>query len=165
MRLVWVCACFLLAAAAGCSAPTYELSDAPKPTEPAVPSARLRGPVDRRLSPPHAEEILLRTKMFVFGEPSRQIQAFNVTFEQPDARRRFLLIAGRGEIAGKLYALCALEVLDSREASQLVRRLNQSQDEVVVYDAGVASERPVADLVRLVTSETLFANIRQFKAP
>ena len=155
----------VLAAALACSGPHYDVPEVSKPSEVATPSARLREPVSWRLSPHDAEEILARTRMFVVGERSRQIQAFNVTFEQSDAERRFLTIAGRAQWAGQLYALCALGALNSAEAAEMKRRLKRVQESVVVYDRGVPGERPVADLVRVMTGHEALADLRQFKFP
>lgn len=150
-----------------CSQPHYDLPDIP-PTPKATPvSPRLRTPVAWRLSPQDAQELLMRTRMFVFREPSRQVQAFNVTYEQPDARRRFLLIAGQAQLTGRFYALCALRALDVAESARLDKQLMSMsiRNTVLVYDAGVPSERPAVDLLPLVRSPTLLTELRGLKNP
>jgi hypothetical protein len=103
--------------------------------------------------------------MLVLDEPSRQIQAFNVTIEQSDARRRFLFVSDRGQLAGRLYALCALKALDRAEASRLAERLRQVQDTVMLFERGVAKERALADLVPLFSDAAVLAQLKQFRMP
>ena len=155
----------VLASSAACSPTPSDLPKVQKPPAPAKPSARLRGPVDWRLSPQDAETILIETNMLVLGEPSRQIQAFNVTMEQTDAKRRFIRVADRGNLSGQLYALCALGVLDALEASKLAARLAQDRKKVTVFDRGIESEQPAADLVRLVRDPEVLVGLKQFRVP
>jgi hypothetical protein len=165
MRRELIAVAIALQASGACSGPTYDLPDIAKPPTPAKLSARLREPVAWRLSPQDAESILVQTRMLVLGERSRQTQAFNVTLEQSDARRRFLLVAGRGQLAGQLYALAALRSLDRAEASQLAARLAQIRNAVMVFQHGIAEEQAAAELVPLVSDAAVLAGLKQLKQP
>jgi hypothetical protein len=91
------------------------------------------------LSIEDAEQILVRTRVFEFGgmPPKRQVQAFNVLLDQPDAVARFKRVSDRGELAGRLYALCAVSTLDKQVARTLAVALGQDQTRVLVIDSDV----------------------------
>jgi len=57
-----------------------------------------------------AEAVLRRTRVFAFGgmPPKRQVQAFNIVFEQADAASRFQSIGAAESPAGRLYAFAGL---------------------------------------------------------
>ncbi len=79
------------------------------------------------LSVEDAEAILRQTEVFEFGgmPPKRQVQAFNVVSEQPDAIPRFQSIADEGAVAGRLYALAGLLVLDAKAAERVRASLSR----------------------------------------
>jgi hypothetical protein len=99
-----------------------------------------------------AEAILRQTQVFEFGgmPPKRQIQAFNVVLEQPDAVSRFQLLAEAASSAGKLYALAGLLLLDQPAAGRLQRTLAEESQAILVFDRDVAYEKPVSELAGMV---------------
>jgi hypothetical protein len=84
-----------------------------------------------------AEQILLLTEIFQFSGPSRQVQAYNAVFDQPDATARFRSLAARARWAGRLYALCALTILEPAEAEQLGQRLSPVDERTLAYHGDV----------------------------
>ena len=73
------------------------------------------------LSLQDAEAVLRHTRVFEVGgmPPKRQVQAFNVVFEQADAVGRFRSIAEGESPAGTLYGFAALLLLDPTAAVPL----------------------------------------------
>jgi hypothetical protein len=113
-----------------------------------------------------AEQILLRTLIFALGEmpPKRQVQAFNVLLDQPDALARFRQIWPRAEAGGQLYVLAALRMKEQSDARLFARALSGRQDEVVVYDSDVIDRHRVSDLVGLVMTRNVGAECRRLRA-
>lgn len=104
------------------------------------------------LSLEDAEAILRRTQIFEFGgqPPKRQVQAFNVVFEEPDAVSRFQRLGETALPAGKLYALAGLLLLDRTAAGRLQRSLANDSQEILVFDSDVAGEKPASELAGIV---------------
>lgn len=104
------------------------------------------------LSLQDAEAILRQTQVFAFGgmPPKRQVQAFNVLFEQPDAVSRFQRLAEIASSAGKLYALAGLLLLDHLAAGRLQRTLAEESQAILVFDSDVIDEKPVRELAGIV---------------
>jgi len=104
------------------------------------------------LSLQDAEAILRQTQVFEFGgmPPKRQVQAFNVLFEQTDAVSRFQRLAEIASPAGKLYALAGLLLLDRPAASRLQRTLAEESLAILVIDSDVIYEKPVRELADIV---------------
>lgn len=104
------------------------------------------------LSGQDAEAILRHTQVFEFGNmpPKRQVQAFNVVFEQRDAVSRFRHLGDAAWPAGKLYALAGLLVLDRTAAAGLQRSLDASAQKVLVFDSDVVYEKQVREAAAIV---------------
>ena len=118
------------------------------------------------LSIEDAEQILFRTRVFEFGgmPPKLQVQAFNVLFDQPDAVARFKTVADRGELAGKLYAFCALSMLDEQTARMVTAALSRDQTRVLVIDSDdIRGFMTAAEVVALVQQRQLGPRIRSDK--
>jgi hypothetical protein len=122
------------------------------PSKPPGSDDYARRSFDPPLSLQDAEAILRQTQVFEFGgmPPKRQVQAFNVVFEQPDAVSRFQLLAESASSAGKLYALAGLLLLDHSAAGRLQRTLGEESEAILVFDSDVVSEKPVSELAGLV---------------
>lgn len=118
------------------------------------------------LSRADAREILLRTETFEFGgmPPKRQVQAFNVLFDQVDALEEFRRIGLGAHLAGQLYALCALSLLTPAEGDRLVQRLSQVSERVLVFDSDVVRWEPTATLVVLIRERRLGEDFRRRRA-
>jgi hypothetical protein len=105
------------------------------------------------LPPSVASEILERTETFadtgiyIGGEPPPQMAAFNVLLDQPDAVRWFDEIARYGSTVGRLYALCAFQVLDTQEASRLASQLRMLPGDVYTQFGCVGGDQGIAELV------------------
>jgi hypothetical protein len=117
------------------------------------------------LSVQDAEVILRHTQVFEFGgmPPKRQVQAFNVVFEQRDAVSRFHDLGDAAWPAGKLYALAGLLLLDRTAAARLQRSLAEDSKAIMVFDSDVVYEKPVRDLAVMVEQRdmgTWFRRVR-----
>jgi hypothetical protein len=115
------------------------------------------------LSIEDAEQILLRTNVFAFGgmPPKRQVQAFNVLLDQPDAMTRFESVAERGGLAGKLYALCAFSTLNAAKAAAMALELSKDQAQIsVVEHDEIRSSMTTADIVALIQQRHLWRAMR-----
>lgn len=117
----------------------------------------------RPLSVADAEQILLLTEIFQFGDSSRQVQAYNAVFDQPDAAARFRSLAGRARWAGQLYSLCALTILEPAEADGLVQRLSTVDAQILAYQSDWGGERRVADLVSVIRERKLAETLRSLR--
>jgi hypothetical protein len=104
----------LLAAASACGAGDVVPTPPPAPDLTRRPAPKLPGSDDfaertftEPLSLQDAEAVLKRTRVFGFGgmPPKRQVQAFNVVFEQSDAVARFRSLGTAASAAGQLYSL------------------------------------------------------------
>jgi hypothetical protein len=117
------------------------------------------------LSLQDAEAILRQTQVFAFGgmPPKRQVQAFNVLFEQPDAVSRFHRLAESASSAGKLYALAGLRLLDRPAAGRLQRTLAGESQAIVVFDSDVVHRKPVRELAGLVARRNMGRRFRQLR--
>src|SRR5712664_1887189 len=125
-----------------------------------------RQPFASPLSIEDAEQILVRTRVFEFGgmPPKRQVQAFNVLLDQPDAVARLKRVSDRGELAGRLYALCALSTLDKQVARTLAVALGQDQTRVLVIDSDVIrGSMTSAEVVVLIQQQQLGPGMRSEK--
>jgi hypothetical protein len=167
----------LCLAASGCGSPA-EVPDAPqsplaRPAPPSVPPEppKSRGagdiagdPYPTPLPLVDAERILLNTNTFSYRNLARQIQAYNVLLDQPDAFNRVRAIAARARRAGQLYALCALWDLNPDAARAFAAELTTIQDPVLVFANDVVSDIPVAKMVALIEAEKLWVEFRKEKA-
>jgi len=95
--------------------------------------------------------------------PKRQVLAFNVLLDQPDALGRFRRLAVTGESAGRLYALAALTMLSPEEASGLARTMAESSDEVMLYDSDVVSTVSPRTAVALVVERRVGEECRRLR--
>ena len=81
------------------------------------------------LSPDRAAAILKSTETFAdtgiyySGEPPPQMAAYNLLLDQPDATAWFDDVAQTGGPVGRLYALCAFQVIDRQRATTLAASL------------------------------------------
>ena len=172
MRREVLCGLALLVAgiAVGCG----EIDGTPEPPEapdltgrPKLPDADdyARRSFASPLSLRDAEAILRHTRLFEFGgmPPKRQVQAFNVVFDQPDAVSRFRGLGDGASSAGKLYALAALLLLDRMAADRLRGTLAEESNTILVLDSDVMYEKPVAELAAMIERGNLGASFRRVR--
>jgi hypothetical protein len=157
----------VIAFSAGC---VQSSSDVPKPpairTDPPLPpgaSDISNRPFAKPPSVADAEETLLLTEIFQYGDLSRQIQSFNAVWDQRDAAQRFRSLAGRARWAGQLYALSALTILEPAEAERAAQRLSTVEARILAYASDWGGERPVAELVSLIRERKLAERFRSLK--
>jgi hypothetical protein len=156
------------AAACGNAAPIPQVSSVYPNGGPAPPPPPPRGDEFARgkfrspLSVADAEQILLRTRVFEIGgmPPKRQVQAYNVIADQPDARARFESIAVRAEPAGRLYALCGLIALRSDLASTVSAGLAANGHTLTVFDSDEVSDQSASQLLDLIQRRRLWDEMR-----
>jgi hypothetical protein len=96
--------------------------------------------------------------------PKRQVQAFNVVFEQSDAVSRFRSLGTAASAAGQLYSLAGLLLLDSSGAMQLRSALSQNAQIILVRDSDVVYARQVKDVADMVEQQALGALFRRARA-
>ena len=168
--LVWLLPVFVGAlACSACSAePTVDLPSPPRqavPSPPPPPAANdiISRPFASPLSAADAERILLGTEVFMYGGSSLSVHAYNVVSDQPESQARLKYIAANGRYAGQLYAMCALSTTDPIKAADIARRLATVGDRIWVFQADVATERPVSELVRLIRDGKLWVQFRRLK--
>jgi hypothetical protein len=90
---------------------------------------------DHPLTLRNAEAVLTYTRIFGPGRPwARQVQAFNVVLDEPDASARFQRVARSAQPAGKLYALAALRLLDPSAAEPVRAALAADTAEILVLE-------------------------------
>ncbi len=165
------CAPFFVATLVAFSAGCQPVADLPAPppavrTDPPPPpgaSDISYHPFSLPLSVADAEQILLLTEIFQFDGPSRQVQAYNAVFDQPDATARFRSVAARARRAGQLYALSALTILEPAEAERLGQRLSTVDERTLAYHGDVGGERRVAELVNVIRERKLAETFRSLK--
>jgi len=158
----------LLASVVGCSSekteiptpPPRETGPPPPPFSSDISHQRFRSPLAVR----DAERILLETEVFEHGSLARQIHAFNVLLDQPDAVERFQVIAERARLPGQLYALCAFELVDPARAEALASRLGKVTNLVYVNQSDWGREQPVSEAVTLIRKRKLADAFRKQKA-
>lgn len=159
----------------GASASACQRS-ADRPAPPAAPDIAHHAPpkppgsddfarrsVGHPLALQHAEAVLRQTRVFEFGgmPPKRQVQAFNVVFEQSDAARRFRSIAEGEWAAGRLYALAALLLLDPAAAQPLRASLSVDVGNILVVEGDTSYEQPVRDLAKVVERQDMGRSFRR----
>ena len=111
------------------------------------------------LSPPLATEVLKQTHIFTQtgvyrgGEPPPQIAAFNVLLDQADPLPYFDEIARSGGSAGRLYAVCAYQLLDGRRHDRLASDLRHDQATVFTQFGCIAMNQSVSELVEIVDKQ------------
>ena len=103
------------------------------------------------LAPSDAEQNLLATRVFDVAEhgfpPGRQVHAFNVLLDQPDAHDRFRRLASKGQAAGRLYALCGLLVVARKEGITFAHSLSLQPGDVTIRQGDSGSiHRPCGRL-------------------
>ena len=115
------------------------------------------------LSAEDAEAILRQTQVFEFGgmPPKRQVQAFNVVFEQRDGVARFHHLGDTALPAGKLYAFAGLLLLDRTVAARLRRSLVEDSQAILVFDSDVADQKTVRDLAVMVEHRGMGSSFRR----
>jgi hypothetical protein len=117
------------------------------------------------LSVGDAEQILLRTEFFETGVPQdRQVDAFNVLFDQSDALARFRAITAKGKPAGRLYALCALVALVPVEAHQLGAELGADHGTVPYRETDFSPTMTVAELAARIRRGNTLRMFREQKS-
>lgn len=109
------------------------------------------------LSLSDAEAVLRRTRVFAFGgmPPKRQLQAFNVVFDDRDAKSRFVALAEIDAPAGKLYAFAGLLLLDHAAAEAVRASLARSIEEILVIDSDTSYEKGVRDVADMIQQRDL----------
>jgi hypothetical protein len=86
-----------------------------------------------------AQRLLLRTDCFAGplvgygGEVSRQVRAFGRLLAEPDAPAAFRDLVQRGQIAGQLYGLCGLYLLDREQFRQVVEPYRNNSQDVLCF--------------------------------
>ena len=144
-------------------APDFTRHPAPKP--PGTDDFAER-PFTEPLSLRDAEAVLRRTTVFAFGgmPPKRQVQAFNVVFEQPDAVSRFRSVGASASAAGQLYSLAGLLLLDPTGAMLLRSALSQNANTILVRDSDVVYERQVKVVADMIEKQGLGGLFRRARA-
>ena len=101
------------------------------------------------LSGDNAEQILIRAKSFAFGGMplKRQVEAYNVVFDQPDNLSRFESIAIRAQAAGRLYAFCGLTALKTDRARTLAAELVKDPEVLLVRSSDQGLSQTSAQLI------------------
>ena len=164
----------LVAGIAGCSRgeepptppPSPGLAVLARPAPPPPSDGFAQSTFSQPLSIQDAEAILRRrTPVFAFGTqpPRRQVQAFNVVFEQPDAAARFRVIAESGSAAGRLYALAGLLMLDRAAANRVTSALGADAQVVRVFDSDTAYEKPVRDVAMMIEDQNMGESFRRVR--
>jgi hypothetical protein len=112
-----------------------------------------------------AEALLRRTQIFAFGTmpPKRQVQAFNVVFEQHDAVSRFQSIGDGDSAAGRLYALAGLLLLDRVAVGRVRASLARDSQVILVMDSDVVVRRPVQDVAAMIEQRNFGASLRRLR--
>jgi hypothetical protein len=112
-----------------------------------------------------AEAILRQTQVFAFGgmPPKRQVQAFNVLFEQRDAVWRFQRLAESASPAGKLYALAGLLLLDRPAAAAVQQTLARESQVIVVFDSDMVLRKRVNELADVVVRRQMGRAFRRVR--
>jgi hypothetical protein len=96
--------------------------------------------------------------------PKRQVQAFNVVFEQSDAVARFRSLGTAASAAGQLYSLAGLLLLDPAGALLLRSDLSQNANTILIRDSDVVYERQVKDVADMVEQQALGVLFRRARA-
>jgi hypothetical protein len=152
----------------GCAAPLPDLPPTPSTQAPLPPGAGdfASRHFDSPLSVGDAEQILERTEIFAMGgmPPKRQVQAFNVLVDRADATERFRLISEKGNVAGRLYALCALSQLDPSRAETEAKSLMSVRDRILVNNSDLIRMRPVSDMVGVARDHRTWEQLKREKA-
>lgn len=111
------------------------------------------------LSREAAFEVLLRTRVFaraipggptIDGSllPSVQAVAFDVLLARDDCRHVFLDLLGRAQLAGQLYALCGLWIVDRSEFERCADSLPGGGDSIYFANGCVHTFLPVDHVIR-----------------
>ncbi len=96
--------------------------------------------------------------------PKRQVQAFNALLDQSDALLQFETVVRRGNLAGKLYAMCGFLLLEAQRGTGLLSALATKQDRILVIEHDVIrGSMTVADIVSLVRRDQLCGAMRAGK--
>ena len=140
-------------------------SEPPAPPGPPPPGRGLEAPwahdfahqsFASPLSVVDAQEILIRTDIFEFGTmpPKRQVQALNALLDQSDALLQFETVLRRGNLAGRLYAMCGFLLLKAQRGTSLRSALDTEHARILVIEHDVIrGSMTVADIVGLVQQE------------
>lgn len=78
---------------------------------------------------------------------SRQVEAFRVLLDQPDAAEVFTELLERGSTAGQLYALCGLYLTDREQFEAALPSYLESEQSVRRAAGGLVWTSPVAEVV------------------
>ena len=112
------------------------------------------------LSPDRAAAILKSTETFADtgiyygGEPPPQMAAYNVLLDQPDAAAWFDDVAQHAGPVGRLYALCAFQVIDRQRATALAASLRLDPAQVFAQFGCIGMEESVVNLVGTIQRES-----------
>lgn len=127
--------------------------------QPAIPQDIADGTFSSPLSPSDAERILLATGVFDLAEsgfrPGRQVEAFNVLLDQPDAQNRFRRLASQGRAAGRLYALCGLLLVARGEGITFAYSFSLHEGAVTVREGDFWFDTPIVRAIVLVFANEL----------
>jgi hypothetical protein len=91
-----------------------------------------------------------QTGIYYSGEPPPQIAAFNVLLDQAEPIVFFDEIARSGGGAGRLYALCAFQLLDASRREKLAAELRAHQAVVFTQFGCIGMNQSVPELVGIV---------------
>ena len=106
-----------------------------------------------------AEAVLRRTRVFSFGgmPPKRQVQAFNVLVEQPDAAERFGAVADAASPVARLYAFAGLLLLAPTAADRLRVELLVDDTAVQVNSSDTWGRQSVRQLAAMIEERQMGA--------
>jgi hypothetical protein len=159
----------VLSVATGCTG-AVDLPPVPPPApaqrEPALPAGSsdfAHRSFASPLSVRDAQEILIRTEVFAFGSmnPKRQVHAFNVILDQPDAEGRFRFVAERARPAGRLYAYCARVLLGIDERQMRVPDPRGGEIPLSVYAHDEIYSYTPAELLTVIRQRRLCDQMRR----
>lgn len=118
------------------------------------------------LSPDRAAAILKSTETFADtgiyygGEPPPQMAAYNVLLDQPTAAAWFDDVARTGGSVGRLYVLCAFQLIDRQRAIALATSLQLDPGQVYTQFGCIGGEQSVVDLVSTIQRESYGESFR-----
>jgi hypothetical protein len=171
---VAVVATLIVATACSPSPPTPPLSPAEQAAAaarrppPVIPPDIADGDFSSPLPPSDAEQILSATGIFdIAGEGrrlGRQVQAFNVLLDQPDAPDRFRRLGLKGGPPGQLYALCGLLLVARTEGLTFAHSLSLKPGDVAVRDGDFTFDTQTVRAIVLVFADELPRRLRERRA-
>lgn len=89
-------------------------------------------------------EVFAGARVGYAGAVPEQAYAFNSLLEEQDAAELFSAILQEGQLAGRLYALCGLYLVDRGTFDEVIDEYLSSQEEVSTFMGCIMSTQPVS---------------------